>query len=174
MPDSNGMVILVDASDRPLGIENKLVAHLGRGKLHRAFSIFILDSSNRLLLQKRASCKYHCPGFWSNSCCSHPQPAEDLVAGAQKRLQHELGFSTVLTEIGTVEYRLTLDNGMVEWELNHLLVGHYEGVVNPCLEEVTECQWTELAKLEKELEVNKEQFTPWLPIILPYLVKFVD
>lgn len=173
MPNSNGKVILVDERDRPLGVEDKLAAHQGKGKLHRAFSIFILDSSNRLLLQKRASSKYHCPGLWSNSCCSHPQPGAELLAEAQKRIQFELGFTTALKEIGTARYRLVLENGMTEWELNHLLVGRYESSVEPNPEEVAECKWIAITDLKREVKQHKKIFSPWLPIILPHFLRAV-
>ena len=170
MPNLNGKVILVDENDQLLGTENKLQAHLGKGQLHRAFSIFILDNSDRVLLQRRADSKYHCPGLWSNSCCSHPQPGADLVAEARKRLQFELGINAELNEFSVVQYRLELGDDMTEWELNHLFYGRYEGGVSPNPEEVADYKWVPLLQIEPDLRRQKANYTPWLPIVLAPLL----
>ena len=162
-------VILVDENDRELGIEDKLAAHQGGGKLHRAFSIFILDDEDRILLQRRAKGKYHCPGLWSNSCCSHPQPGMSLLNSARQRLSVELGFTVPLVKLGTVQYRLPMENGLTEWELDHLWLGRYNGPVVPNPDEVENYKWIIFPELEVDRPKNADVFTPWFPEILPSL-----
>lgn len=163
-------VILVDAFDNEIGIQEKLRAHQDGGQLHRAFSIFVVDERDRLLLQRRAKSKYHCPGLWANSCCSHPQPGRSLPACATQRLQEELGFSTPLQKIGAVRYRLPLGGGLTEWEFDHLFLGSYSGPVtpNPC--EVEAYRWVRLAELAQQLRQRAQAYTPWLSQIFPLLL----
>lgn len=170
-PDSvnTPRVILVDEHDRALGTQEKLLAHLGGGQLHRAFSIFILDSRGRTLLQRRASGKYHCPGLWSNSCCSHPRPGASLLASARRRLREELGFSAPLREIGSIQYRLRLGGGLTEWEFDHICFGRYQGPVHPNPAEVQEYRWVGVLELGQDVQDHPEHYTPWLPKILPIL-----
>jgi isopentenyl-diphosphate Delta-isomerase len=163
-------VILVDEHDNSLGYQEKLRAHLGEGQLHRAFSIFVLDDRDRLLLQRRASGKYHCPGLWANSCCSHPQPGIPLLKGARLRLQEELGFSTPLEKIGAVRYRLPLARGLTEWEFDHLFLGRYAGRVQPDPAEVQDYKWVRIADLAQDILDHTENYAPWLPRILPILL----
>jgi isopentenyl-diphosphate delta-isomerase len=162
-------VILVDEHDNVLGYQEKLRAHLGAGQLHRAFSIFVLDDRDRLLLQRRASSKYHCPGLWANSCCSHPQPGIPLLRCARLRLQEELGFSTPLVKIGAVQYQLALNGGLTEREFDHIFLGRYAGWVYPNPDEVQDYKWVSIAELEQDLQEHVEKYTPWLPKILPVL-----
>ena len=115
MGNEHQLVVLVDSDDNEVGVAEKLEAHRNGGLLHRAFSIFLLNDHCQLLLQRRASGKYHCPGMWSNSCCSHPRPGHDTIAEAGMRLQVEIGVTTEINPIGRVSYRLPLDNGLTEW-----------------------------------------------------------
>ena len=157
-------VILVDKNDREIGTMEKLAAHR-EAVLHRAFSIFILRRCPRgteLLLQRRQWDKYHCGGLWTNSCCSHPRPGETVLAAADRRLFEELGFRTRLREIGSFIYRAPLDRQLVEHELDHVLVGTYNGrAIVPNPEEVAEYRWVEIESLWKELSMRKNDFTPW-------------
>ena len=116
-------VILVDENDNPLGVCEKLAAHLEGGRIHRAFSDFIFDTQNRLLLQRRALSKYHFGGLWTNTCCSHPRPGESTLAAAQRRLVEELGFVVPLRELGHFIYRAhDPATGLTEHELDHVFL----------------------------------------------------
>jgi isopentenyl-diphosphate delta-isomerase len=177
MTDSNEAgdfdhVVLVDQHDNPLGTEEKLRAHAAGGRLHRAFSVFILNPQREILLQRRAGVKYHCAGLWSNSCCSHPRAEREVVAEARIRLRAELGFTTDLEPIGQCTYKVSVDNGQTEWELDHLFVGDYDGAINPDPQEVDSVRWCRLGDLEKELADNPAAFTPWLPHILPHFANW--
>lgn len=154
-------VILVDQSDRPLGIAEKMAAHQ-QGLLHRAFSIFVLNSRGQLLLQKRASSKYHSGGLWTNTCCSHPRPTESVLEAAHRRLNEEMGFTCSLTEIFSFIYHAPLDQGLIEYEFDHVLLGSYDGlpVLNPV--EAEAWQWQDLTSLKQDLLDHPDLYTYWL------------
>ncbi len=158
----NNAVILVDQHDHPIGQLEKLAAHQ-QGLLHRAFSIFIFNQQGQLLLQQRHADKYHCGGLWTNTCCSHPQPGESVIQAAERRLQEELGFTVPLTHKGHFTYRAEFDNGLIEHELDHVLVGHSE-LKNPPFnqEEIAALKWIDIAELKRELEQHPQRYTPWL------------
>ena len=162
-------VILVDENDNPIGISEKIEAHQA-GKLHRAFSIFIFNASGQMLLQKRASGKYHSGGLWSNACCSHPNPGESTEAAAHRRLKEELGFDCPLAEVHQFVYRADLDSGLCEHEYDHVLIGSSdaEPVVNPA--EVDDWKWIDLAALREDLQRNPADYTYWLRVSLDDLL----
>ncbi|RAU84481.1 isopentenyl-diphosphate Delta-isomerase [Pontibacter arcticus] len=153
-------VILVDELDNEIGREEKLKAHLD-GVLHRAFSVFILNDKGELLLQQRASGKYHSPGLWTNTCCSHPSPGEELQASAQKRLQEEMGFTCPLIWLFKFKYKIAFDNNLTEHELDHVFVGRYNQDPTPNPEEVESWAWVNLDSLKTDLEENPEKYTYW-------------
>lgn len=160
-------VILVDADDCEVGAMEKIAAHRNGGIRHRAFSVFILDEQGRWLLQRRAAGKYHFPGLWTNSCCSHPRPGEDTEAAAHRRLREELGFDCPLTERFQFEYKATSEaEGLTEHELDHVFTGVYAGAVNPNLEEVETVRWLEPAALAREVRAHPERFTPWFKLAM--------
>jgi isopentenyl-diphosphate Delta-isomerase len=99
--DEDELMVLVDASDRVIGTAGKIDAHRAAA-LHRAFSVIVWDGMGRLLLQKRHARKYHSGGLWSNACCGHPRPAEDIEAAALRRLTEEMGFTCPLAPLGTI------------------------------------------------------------------------
>src|SRR3990167_6682430 len=157
-------VILVDENDNPTGVADKISAH--RNALcHRAFSIFIFREKPTLeiLLQQRASHKYHSPGLWTNTCCSHPSPGEDTLAAGQRRLQEEMGIETMLKWAGKFHYIAHFDNGLIENEVDHVLIG---SLVDPVFQvnplEVQDYHWVNLSTLKEELTSLPEKFTPWL------------
>jgi len=154
-------VILVDSSDRQVGIAEKLQAHQD-GLLHRAFSIFVLNSQGQLLLQRRAKHKYHSGGLWTNTCCSHPRPNEMTLDAAHRRLQEEMGFDCELQEIFSFVYQAKLDHELTEYEFDHVLLGYCdrEPVLNP--EEAEDWKWIDLKVLQADIQKNPQSYTYWL------------
>jgi len=157
-------VLLVDTQDRVLGTMPKLEAHQ-KGVLHRAFSVFILNRQNALLLQQRAWDKYHSPGLWTNTCCSHQREGEDSLAAGRRRLQEEMGLEAPLTPLFTFIYKAPFDNGLTEHELDHVLLGYSEQSPNPNPQEVADWQWMPLEEVQQKLTEQPEQFTVWFKII---------
>ncbi|MEE3718098.1 isopentenyl-diphosphate Delta-isomerase [Tumidithrix elongata RA019] len=155
------LLILVDESDRQVGVAEKLQAHLD-GKLHRAFSIFVMNSQGELLLQKRAKAKYHSGGLWTNTCCSHPRPNETLESACDRRLQEEMGFSCQLKALFSFVYHANLDRGLIEHEYDHVFLGNYEGSPTPNPEEVEDWQWMGLEALQIDIRQNPQHYTYWL------------
>ncbi len=157
-------VLLVDTQDRVLGTMPKLEAHQ-KGVLHRAFSVFILNRQNALMLQQRAWDKYHSPGLWTNTCCSHQREGEDSLAAGKRRLQEEMGLEAPLTPLFTFIYKAPFDNGLTEHELDHVLLGYSEQSPNPNPHEVADWQWMPLEEVQRKLTEQPEQFTVWFKII---------
>ena len=162
---SRDLVVLVDSDDCDIGQEHKLIAH-EQGLLHRAFSIFIArkrGNQTEILLQQRALSKYHCAGLWSNTCCSHPQPAEDVKQSALGRLQEELGFTLDdLTWVGSHTYRAQLSNDLIEHEFDHLFIAWADpdlSCINP--QEVNATVWHTISDIEQQLRQSPQSFTPW-------------
>jgi len=157
-------VILVNEQDQELGLMEKIEAHR-KGLLHRAFSVFIINSHGELMLQQRAHHKYHSGGLWTNTCCSHPRHGETIEEASHRRLQEEMGFDCHMNKLFDFIYRADLDQGLTENEFDHLLVGYYDGepVINP--EEVADWKWMSLDKVEKELVNNPNEYTAWFKII---------
>ena len=157
-------VILVDEQDRFLGTMPKLEAH-EKAVLHRAFSVFILNDKGELLLQQRAHDKYHSPGLWTNSCCSHQREGESSLEAGKRRLKEEMGMTAELKELFTFIYKAPFDNGLTEHELDHVLLGYSNATpkVNP--EEVADYTWEALADIQKGLQSHPERYTAWFKII---------
>ncbi len=159
-------VILVDSEDNPVGIEDKYNVHV-EGKLHRAFSVFLFNSDNQMLLQKRALDKYHCGGMWTNACCSHPAPNENLKDAAQRRLIEEMGIICDIQKAFDFIYKAHFSNGLIEYEFDHVFMGKFDGFAKPNPDEVMAYKWISIAKLKEELEDDSERFTPWFKIAIP-------
>lgn len=159
-------VILVDEQDNPIGTAEKMEAHQNGGKLHRAFSVLVFNNKGETMLQRRAASKYHCPGLWTNTCCSHPRPEETTLAAASRRLQEEMGFVCPLEEKFTFLYRAEFSNGLTEHEFDHVFVGHYNAdpAINPV--EADDWRWVSMDDLEKEIAKNPDAFTAWFKIII--------
>lgn len=158
-------VILVDEADNQIGTEEKLKAH-EEGKLHRAFSIFIFNKDGMLLLQQRAFSKYHCPGIWSNTVCSHPKNGETVEQAAHRRLKDELGFDCPLKEVFSFTYKVKFDNGLWENEFDHVLIGKYDGLVKPNVKEVAAVKWMSMKELKYDLKKKQEFYSYWLNVIV--------
>ena len=161
-------VVLVDERDAPVGAADKLTAHR-LGQLHRAFSILVFGEPG-LLIQQRAAGKYHSGGLWSNTCCGHPGPGEVTLAAAQRRLKQEMGISVELDEVVQLSYRLTID-GLVEHELNHVLVGWTDATPVPDASEVSSWRWIAPAALHHDLREHRSRYTAWLPLVWDRLIR---
>lgn len=153
-------VVLVSENDEPIGVEEKLRAHQ-LGALHRAFSVFVFNASGQLLLQRRALTKYHSRGLWSNTCCGHPRPGETVEKASRRRLNEEMGFDSELRKLFHFVYHARLEDGLVEHEYDHVLVGHFDGIPEADLTEVAEWKWVEVATLRADLEEHPERYTYW-------------
>ncbi len=165
-------VILVDEHDNPTGTAEKLQAHQDGGRLHRAFSVFIFNSAGEMLLQRRASAKYHFGGLWTNTVCSHPQEGESLAEGVHRKLQQEFGFDTDVREILTFTYRATDPaSNLTEHELDHVFTGIYDGDPQPNPNEVQDWKWSDPATIERDLKGDPHRYTPWFPIAFEELKK---
>ena len=166
-------VVLVDENDNEVGTAEKLEAHK-KGLLHRAFSVFIFNSKGELLLQRRASDKYHSGGLWSNTCCSHPRPGEKLISAATRRLKEEMGIETTLSQTFSFTYKVNLENGLTEHEYDHVFLGVFDGSpkVNPS--EATDWKWIDVEDLKKDIEANPRKYTYWLKEPLEKLGSYIE
>ena len=166
------MVVLVNPEDQVVGLMEKQQAHIA-GLLHRAFSVFIFNKKGELMLQQRAADKYHSPGLWTNTCCSHPRENETYEEAAHRRLQEEMGFDTALTYVFNFIYKAQFDNGLTEHELDHVFIGYYDGepTLNP--EEVMDYRWITLEDLAMEMKQSPERFTAWFKIIFEQYVSYL-
>jgi isopentenyl-diphosphate delta-isomerase len=160
----NEMVVLVNEQDQQIGLMEKIEAH-EKGLLHRAFSVFILNDANELLLQKRALSKYHSPGLWTNTCCSHPKDNENIINAGNRRLKEEMGFQTELKPFLSFVYKAKFENGLTEYEFDHVLIGKYndEPLIN--FAEVCDWKWVDLESLSLDIINNSENYTVWFKII---------
>lgn len=165
-------VILVNERDEPTGAMEKIEAH-EKGLLHRAFSVFIFNEQGEMLLQQRAPGKYHSPNLWTNACCSHPAPGEEVSAAAHRRLKEEMGFDTELEKAFAFTYRAEFENGLTEHEFDHVFVGRYNGPVNPDPLEVSRYRYLNLRELRKELQEKPGLFTEWFKIAYPRLEEYL-
>ncbi len=157
-------VILVDELDNEIGSMEKLQAHL-EAKLHRAISVFVFNDKKELLLQKRASGKYHSANLWTNTCCSHPKPKENTVDAAKRRLKEEMGLECDLKPVFNFTYLAKLENGISEHEFDHVFFGFTNDKPKLNLEEASDYNYLSLDKIEKELTQNPERFTVWFKLI---------
>ena len=162
-------VILVDALDNELGLMEKMEAHQ-KGLLHRAFSVFLFDNNGNMLLQQRALGKYHSPGLWTNTCCSHPRPGETVAEAAKRRLMEEMGITADIKMAFSFIYHAALDQGLTEHELDHVFVGNYEGIISPNSLEVSNYLYMSKADLQRKLDSNAADFTVWFKIAYPKVV----
>lgn len=158
-------VVLVDDSNRVIGQSEKLRAHR-EGRLHRAFSVFVVDDTGALLLQRRAASKYHSGGRWSNTCCGHPRPGEELIAAAARRLQEEMGFVCPLQVAFEFRYRARVGPDLLEHEHDTVLVGNFSGTPEPDPEEVAEWKREGLVAIRSDLRRRPNRYTVWLRLLL--------
>ncbi len=158
-------VVLISENDDVLGLMEKMQAHKN-GILHRAFSVFLFNENNEMLLQKRSSEKYHSPNQWTNAVCSHPRIDETYLEGAKRRLKEELGIETELTEKFHFTYKAEVGQNLWEHELDYVFTGNFQGNFNLNKDEVSEIRYLSMENLEREMKDNSENFTEWFKIIL--------
>jgi len=151
----------VDADDRETGFLSKAECHDGQGRLHRAFSLFLFDGDGKLLLQQRAGSKRLWPGFWSNTCCSHPRRGETLEFATRRRLYDELNIDAPVEFVYKFRYRAEFGGAGSENELCHVYIGQVPGPVKPNDHEIAAVRFVSAAELNVELDSNPERFTPW-------------
>jgi isopentenyl-diphosphate delta-isomerase len=166
-------VILVNKNDEQIGLMPKMEAH-EKAVLHRAFSVFIFNDKNELMLQQRALSKYHSPGLWTNTCCSHQRDGESNIEAGKRRLHEEMGFVTELKETTSFIYKAPFDNGLTEHELDHIMVGHYneEASINP--DEVESWKWMDIEDVKVDMALHPEKYTAWFKIIFDKFYEHIN
>lgn len=166
-------VILVDQNDTPLGLMEKMEAHQ-KGLLHRAFSVFIINSKGEILLQQRAFDKYHSPGLWTNTCCSHQREGESNIQAGVRRLKEEMGMEVALTEIFSFIYKAPFENGLTEHELDYVLIGKSDNQPIINTQEVANWQWNSPENIKIEIQNTPEKFTAWFKIIFEKFYHYIE
>lgn len=161
-------VVLVNEKDEVMGTMEKMAAH-EQALLHRAFSVFVFNTHGDLLMQQRAFSKYHSGGLWTNTCCSHPRPGEQVADAASRRLIEEMGFTTSLTKAFDFTYKAAFDNGLTEHEFDHVFTGVYEGPVQFNPNEVAAYSFMTEKELEEQIQETPARFTAWFHIAYPAL-----
>ncbi len=157
-------VILVNENDEQIGLMEKIEAH-EKALLHRAFSVFVYNEKGEVMLQQRALSKYHSPGLWTNTCCSHQREGESNIDAGKRRLMEEMGFTTDLEETISFIYKAPFDNGLSEHEYDYILIGKYNDEPNVNPDEVAAWKWMSLEDIQKDLKENPEIYTAWFKII---------
>lgn len=163
-------VILVNRLDEQIGIMPKMEAH-EKALLHRAFSVFIMNDKGETMIQQRAAHKYHSPLLWANTCCSHQRVGETNIEAGNRRLKEEMGIETELRELFSFIYKAPFDNGLTEHELDHVMIGYYNGepVLDP--EEVAAWKWMRPEDIKKDISAHPQNYSAWFKIIFD---KFYD
>jgi isopentenyl-diphosphate Delta-isomerase len=166
-------VILVNEFDEQIGLMPKLEAHQ-KAVLHRAFSVFILNENNEIMLQQRAHQKYHSPLLWTNTCCSHQRNGETNIEAGSRRLSEEMGFKVELKELFHFIYKAPFDNGLTEHELDHVMIGYFNGnpIINP--DEVEDWKWMKIQDVKEDMLRNPEIYTVWFKIIFDEFYHYIE
>ncbi|WP_179351746.1 isopentenyl-diphosphate Delta-isomerase [Winogradskyella vidalii] len=166
-------VILVDENDNKIGLMPKMEAH-EKALLHRAFSVFVFNDKKELMLQQRALHKYHTPGLWTNTCCSHQRDGESNLEAGKRRLQEEMGFVTELEEQTSFIYKAPFDNGLTEHEYDHIMTGYYNDIPNVNPDEVANWKWMALDDVKADMVKNPQLYTAWFKIIFDKFYEFIN
>jgi len=166
-------VILVNQNDEQIGLMPKMEAH-EKAVLHRAFSVFVLNDKNEIMLQQRANQKYHSPLLWTNTCCSHQRDGETNIQAGSRRLYEEMGFETGLKELFHFIYKAPFDNGLTEHELDHVMIGYYndDPKINP--DEVESWKWMSIEDVAKDIQLQPKIYTVWFKIIFDEFYHFLE
>lgn len=163
-------VILVNRLDEQIGIMPKMEAH-ERALLHRAFSVFIMNDKGETMIQQRAAHKYHSPLLWANTCCSHQRIGETNIEAGKRRLKEEMGIETELRELFSFIYKAPFDNGLTEHELDHVMIGYYNGEPTLDPEEVADWKWMLPEDIKMDIALHPDKYSAWFKIIFD---KFYD
>ena len=166
-------VILVNEQDEPIGLMNKMEAH-EKAVLHRAFSVFVLNNKNEVMLQQRAHHKYHSPLLWTNTCCSHQRAGETNIEAGKRRLFEEMGFETELKELFHFIYKAPFDNGLTEHELDHVMIGYYNDAPVINLDEVESWKWMPIEAIKDDMLANPNSYTVWFKIIFDEFYHYLE
>jgi len=166
-------VILVNEQDEPIGLMPKMEAH-EKGVLHRAFSVFVLNEANEIMLQQRAAQKYHSPLLWTNTTCSHQRQGETNIEAGTRRLREEMGFTTELKELFSFIYKAPFDNGLTEHELDHVMIGYYNEEPNINREEAESWKWMAIDAVKDDMQQHPEQYTVWFRIIFDEFYHYLE
>jgi len=166
-------VILVNEQDEQIGLMPKMEAH-EKALLHRAFSVFVFNDDNELMLQQRALDKYHSPGLWTNTCCSHQRDGEGNIEAGKRRLQEEMGFVVALEEVISFMYKAPFDNGLTEHEFDHVMIGNYNDVPTINLSEVASWKWMSLEDVKVDIALQPEIYTEWFKIIFSKFYEHIN
>ena len=165
-------LILVDENDRPTGTMEKMEVHQ-KALLHRAFSVFIFNSKGDMLLHQRASNKYHSGGLWTNACCSHPREGQQTIEAAERRLQEEMGFTIPLKKAFNFTYKAALDNGLTEYEYDHVFIGTYDGAIDPDEDEVKDFCFVSIDEIKTSIQSHPQKYTEWFKIAFPRVEEYL-
>ncbi|MGR7812127.1 isopentenyl-diphosphate Delta-isomerase [Lacinutrix undariae] len=166
-------VILVNEKDEQIGLMAKMEAH-EKALLHRAFSVFVFNDKNELMLQQRAAHKYHSPLLWTNTCCSHQREGESNIEAGKRRLMEEMGFVTDLKETISFIYKAPFDNGLTEHEFDHIMLGHFNENPNINPDEVEAWKWMDLEAVKTDIERQPELYTAWFKIIFEKFYQHIN
>ena len=166
-------VVLVNENDEQIGVMPKMEAHV-KALLHRAFSVFIFNDNNELMLQQRAFGKYHSPGLWTNTCCSHQREGEGNIAAGKRRLKEEMGFVVDLKESVSFIYKAPFDNGLTEHEYDHVLLGTYNGEPAINTDEVANWKWMPLEDVKHDIALHPERYTAWFKVIFEKFYEHIN
>ena len=166
-------VILVNEKDEPIGLMPKLEAHQ-KAALHRAFSIFILNERNEIMLQQRAEQKYHSPMLWTNTCCSHQRAGESNIEAGNRRLFEEMGFRSELKELFHFIYKAPFDNGLTEHELDHVMIGYFNETPAINTDEVASWKWMPIEAVKADMALHPEIYTVWFKIIFDEFYHYIE
>ncbi|KAF2519740.1 isopentenyl-diphosphate Delta-isomerase [Flavobacterium salilacus subsp. salilacus] len=166
-------VILVNEKDEQIGLMPKMEAH-EKALLHRAFSVFILNSKNEIMLQQRAAQKYHSPLLWTNTTCSHQREGETNLQAGNRRLMEEMGIQTELKELFSFIYKAPFDNGLTEHELDHVMIGYYDDTPNINKEEAESWKWMGIEAVKEDMKANPDIYTAWFKIIFDEFYHYLE
>lgn len=171
--EERNKVVLINERDTTVGEMDKMEAHQ-KGILHRAFSIFLFNSNNEMLIQQRASEKYHGADLWTNACCSHPQLNEDVMESAQKRLVFEMGIRCEIKNAFSFLYKASVENDLIEHEFDHVFIGYTDTDPIPNPQEVQSFKWLDMTVLSKDIHENPEKYTYWFKMASPRIAEFIN
>ena len=167
MQTVHDLVTLVDEHDHQIGVMDKVEAHRGEGKRHRASSVCLFNKNGELLIQQRSKKKIVGALQWANTCCGNVWPGELYEECAQRRLQHELGITTTTVQpLYTFEYHVQCNDKFSEWEIDRVFVGKYDGEVKLNPDEVANFAWKLPGKVLEDIQKDQKEFVPWLKMIL--------